>query len=514
MLSRWTIAHFTKLPAYLQQVPAVDPTMGHGGDQSEGWWVKFTIDIDHELAWTVVQDRWHQVRRKAAVVAWTMAVSMKRWLWSYVRKNSDSFWLQLATEDDERAAAALERAVDAIRSVPHPNEPDEPAASYVSDVERVPGGPCISCDFKDLPDAVLRRALDAVVASLEADGIDGTLQPPPDRKDAPFWTVLADGHHTPPYPVGWALLVMRDPTAPHRTPMPDRWLEPLCRWALDGTDSDELIWASVVSMAFPLPAASLPRFLRRAMTIVAVACGRVDDRLRHIDHRGDHLVISERGPSVRGEALDRSADGLVALARELAPESPYIALDYPATRTRFGEHTFPVHNGSFRRTPTYLPGAYPWQLLHRPVAEALDCLPPAATWIGDHVELAFGERAAWADANSRDAEEAEAEQALSPLLRKRALGVRVRAVPGTWGTGADLRSTLDAVDANVWLASNGRFGEARGHGGYVAFEVFGDPPACLRLRPNESPGSQVLADALIDALRGAAGGREVVVIRP
>jgi hypothetical protein len=45
---------FTRLLDYLRRVPAVE-AIGHGADNS-GWWVKLAIDIDHELAWNVVQE--------------------------------------------------------------------------------------------------------------------------------------------------------------------------------------------------------------------------------------------------------------------------------------------------------------------------------------------------------------------------------------------------------------------------------------------------------------------------
>lgn len=441
-----------------------------------------------------------------------MAVSLKRGLWSYVRKHSDSFWLQLATDDDERAAAALERAVEAIRSVPHPNEPDEPAVSYVSDIEMIPGGPCVMCDFKDLPDRILRQALDAVVASLDADGIEGTLQPPLDRKDAPFFTVLADGHHTPPYPGGWALLVARE-EGPYPATLPQRWVEPLRAWLLDGgADDDELFWASVVAVSFRLPVRALPGFLARPTTISQVACGDVSHRLRWLYLGGKHLVIAERGPAMQGDALDRSADGLVALARELAPDAPYVALDFPGARTRFGEHRFPVNELRLARVSRpHLPGAYPWQVLGRPVADFLHRLPDGAAWIDDsHVEIAFGPRRLWTDRDRRVAVEVEAEAALAPLLPATAVGTWVH---GAWASCTDFRRALDTVGARVWLDPDRGYGDAFGGvGAFVDINVFGDPPSSVRLRPNNLDRSLRLMEEVLDALRQAADG-EVTVIR-
>lgn len=50
---------FTKLVEYLQQIPAIEGTIGHGADDEGRWWVKFTIDIDHQVAWQTVQELGH-----------------------------------------------------------------------------------------------------------------------------------------------------------------------------------------------------------------------------------------------------------------------------------------------------------------------------------------------------------------------------------------------------------------------------------------------------------------------
>lgn len=55
---------FHALVDYLCRVPAVEhnetPSRGVGsGDDEFGWWVKFSIDIEHPLAWNVVQELGH-----------------------------------------------------------------------------------------------------------------------------------------------------------------------------------------------------------------------------------------------------------------------------------------------------------------------------------------------------------------------------------------------------------------------------------------------------------------------
>jgi hypothetical protein len=55
---------FAKLIDFLIRVPAIEindtPSRGIGSGEGDGeWWVKFTIDIDHDLAWHTVQELGH-----------------------------------------------------------------------------------------------------------------------------------------------------------------------------------------------------------------------------------------------------------------------------------------------------------------------------------------------------------------------------------------------------------------------------------------------------------------------
>ena len=47
---------FTALEAYRRRVPALRQWIGKGSNENGLWWVKFAIDIDHPLAWRVVQE--------------------------------------------------------------------------------------------------------------------------------------------------------------------------------------------------------------------------------------------------------------------------------------------------------------------------------------------------------------------------------------------------------------------------------------------------------------------------
>jgi hypothetical protein len=57
-------ARFHKLIAYLIRVPSLEcnstPSRGFGSGTANGiWWLKFSIDIHHPLAWSVVQEFGH-----------------------------------------------------------------------------------------------------------------------------------------------------------------------------------------------------------------------------------------------------------------------------------------------------------------------------------------------------------------------------------------------------------------------------------------------------------------------
>jgi hypothetical protein len=47
---------FKTLKNFLEKVPAIKGAIGAGADDEGFWWVKFHIDINHKLAWNVVQE--------------------------------------------------------------------------------------------------------------------------------------------------------------------------------------------------------------------------------------------------------------------------------------------------------------------------------------------------------------------------------------------------------------------------------------------------------------------------
>ncbi len=47
------------LATFLKRVPAITGEIGRGVSDDGQWWVKFTINIEHHLAWNVVQELGH-----------------------------------------------------------------------------------------------------------------------------------------------------------------------------------------------------------------------------------------------------------------------------------------------------------------------------------------------------------------------------------------------------------------------------------------------------------------------
>lgn len=47
---------FGTLETFLKRIPGIGGTIGKGRFDDGNWWVKLEIDIDHPLAWNVVQE--------------------------------------------------------------------------------------------------------------------------------------------------------------------------------------------------------------------------------------------------------------------------------------------------------------------------------------------------------------------------------------------------------------------------------------------------------------------------
>lgn len=50
---------FLTLETFLSSVPGIQTPFGHGFEVDGQWWVKFSIDIENDLAWRVVQELGH-----------------------------------------------------------------------------------------------------------------------------------------------------------------------------------------------------------------------------------------------------------------------------------------------------------------------------------------------------------------------------------------------------------------------------------------------------------------------
>lgn len=52
-------ATLRELTDYLSKIPAIEEQIGSGFFDNGCWWVKFGIDIQHPLAWRVIQELGH-----------------------------------------------------------------------------------------------------------------------------------------------------------------------------------------------------------------------------------------------------------------------------------------------------------------------------------------------------------------------------------------------------------------------------------------------------------------------
>jgi hypothetical protein len=82
--------------------------------------------------------------------------------------------------DEATAMSALRHAADAVRAIPHPDEPDDPLPNWVDAISG-DDGPSLHLDMQDHGEQAA-QVVAAMVAALEESGIDGRfepLRPPP-----------------------------------------------------------------------------------------------------------------------------------------------------------------------------------------------------------------------------------------------------------------------------------------------------------------------------------------------
>jgi hypothetical protein len=76
------------------------------------------------------------------------------------------------------ACAALRRAAAAVCEIPHPQEPEMPLPNWCQAV-RERGRPVLHLDVQDWGEVYARQITGVILASLDADGVDGRLKPYP-----------------------------------------------------------------------------------------------------------------------------------------------------------------------------------------------------------------------------------------------------------------------------------------------------------------------------------------------
>ncbi len=50
---------FKEILDFLKRIPGINQSIGTGVYEDQNWWLKFSIDIDNDLAWNVVQELGH-----------------------------------------------------------------------------------------------------------------------------------------------------------------------------------------------------------------------------------------------------------------------------------------------------------------------------------------------------------------------------------------------------------------------------------------------------------------------
>jgi len=51
--------NLTTLIEFIKRIPSVNPSFASGIYDNGNWWIKFSLDIKHKLAWNVVQELGH-----------------------------------------------------------------------------------------------------------------------------------------------------------------------------------------------------------------------------------------------------------------------------------------------------------------------------------------------------------------------------------------------------------------------------------------------------------------------
>ncbi len=54
-----TDTNFKELIDFFRKIPAVDTSIASGIHEDNNWWIKFSLDIKHDLAWHIVQELGH-----------------------------------------------------------------------------------------------------------------------------------------------------------------------------------------------------------------------------------------------------------------------------------------------------------------------------------------------------------------------------------------------------------------------------------------------------------------------
>ncbi len=343
-----------------------------------------------------------------------MPVSVARGVLSRIREDPGGIVLQVRGASDPAAAElGLGRAGAEIweldggpRSAPGLGPGDRNNPKYVSEVYRTREGPFLMIDGGYTPAGLLRTIPDIIARHLAEAGVgEARIVSPPEGGPLDVLGKL---------PRAVVLRLFAQPSASLRRPpaVPASWLEEAEAWVSEGLDSDDELWAAVVSVQFPLGLSDVRPFLDGcAETRAGLATLVAGDLKAHI--RGANccfyglptLALAGGGPAATDAELLGTMDALIEVARRLAPEVAYafvsISLTFGGFRAIYPGSEWYRSGGEAPEMVEVLCDevvleAFPYQVLGPGHLERLGGAPQGARPLaGGKVELPLFEPEAW-----------------------------------------------------------------------------------------------------------------------
>jgi hypothetical protein len=289
----------------------------------------------------------------------------------------------------------------------------------VSQVVAAPGGPMLLVQHLEAADEDLVRIPRLLEARLTEAGVGNAVI------EVPTLGGELDGLDTTP---GAVVLRLFPPPEGSATAIPADWLDVAVEWVVGDLALDEPVATRILSVEHQLPARDAAAMLHEcglARAWCDLVNGDLDDRIRTASvtyGRMPHLALAAGGPGVDGPGLLARFALLQDVARELAADLAYAALDFEPTfeglavglpvdgwRARGGASPNRV---AASIVDEVVPDAYPWQVLGPGHLDRLAASEEPVDLPFEHlgdgrVELSLGDPVEWLPRSSRriDAQE-------------------------------------------------------------------------------------------------------------